>query len=152
MEKQVENKEVNYTEYGYIGGEIIQVPVEEYFKLKELVDETLIEETKALMPEKYEWIDQATGKKIDKLTDKNKSTAQKIVNIEATLTTTPTIYRTPKGVKLLEIKLAMNQIHKNMVDSGVAKHIPTLQAQQDAIGKALSQEAPLGESAEATKE
>lgn len=142
MGTETEKKEVNYGEYGYIGTEIIPIQVQDYFKLKELVDEYLLDETKPYFEEKYMYVDVNTGAKVEKLTEKNKTTSKKIVNIDATMNSTPKIFRTPRGMKLLEMKFMMNEIHKKMVDTGVASHIPTLQAQQDA---------PLGETAEGTE-
>lgn len=121
----------NPQEYGYVGDEMISVPVKEYWKLKELVDATLMEETKHYFDEKYMYVN-PEGQKVEKLTEKNKATSRRIVNIEATLTSDARILRTPKGLDMLELKLALNKIHLDMIESGVAKHIPTLQAQAEA--------------------
>jgi hypothetical protein len=134
----VEKKEVVAQEFGYIGDETISIPVKEYFKLKEMVDECLVENTVHHFPEKYMYVDVVTGVKVEKLTPKNKSTSKKIVNVEATMSATPTVSRTPKGMAFLEMKLFMNQLHLNHIESGVAKHIPTLQAQEKEMQDRMS--------------
>lgn len=135
-EKKEELK--NPAEYGYLGDEVILVPVKEYYKLKELVDETLMEETKPMYGEKYQYVDVNTGAKVGKLIEKNKPTSKKIVNIDGTMQAEPVIFRTPKGMKMLELKLVMNKIHLDMIEAGVAKHIPTLEAERKAAEEALS--------------
>jgi hypothetical protein len=121
----------NPAEYGYLGDEIISVPVKEYWKLKELVDATLMEETKQYFEEKYMWVS-PDGQKVEKLTEKNKPTSKRIVNVEGTLNSDAKILRTPKGLDMLALKLSLNQVHLNMIEAGVAKHIPTLQAEMEA--------------------
>lgn len=153
MSKEKEDQIKNAHEYGYLGNEIIPVKVTEYWKLKELVDEILLDETQPMFAEKYMYVHRDTGKRIDKVTEQNKSVAVKIVNVQGTLESAPTVYRTARGMKLLEMKLAMNQLHLDMIKSGVAKHMPTLQAQFEAdkanlstvenSPEELSQEAPI---------
>lgn len=142
MDKSQEK--VNYEEYGYLGNEMISISAQNYFKLKEIVDQELSKNTTHSFPEKYMFVDKVTGKVVKKVTDANRDSVQKIVDVDNTMKATPSISRTPLGMQLLEIKFEMNQIHKNMVDSGVAKHIPTLQRQEEERKKALLS-APLAE-------
>ena len=136
MDKKEEN--VNYEEYGYVGGEIISIPVEEYFKLKEIVDQELAKNTNHTFPEKYVYVDNVSGKVVKKVTDANRDSVRKIVDVDATMSATPTISRNALGMQFLEMKLTMNKIHRDMVNSGVAKHIPTLQRVEEERKKALA--------------
>lgn len=131
-----EEGQVNYAEFGYIGDENISIPVQDYYKFKEVVDQELAKNTTHSFPEKYIYVDQE-GKTVKKVTDANRDLVKKIVDIDATMSAKPTITRTPLGMQLLEIKLSMNRVHKEMVESGVAKHIPTLQKEEEERKKAL---------------
>ena len=114
--------EVNYSEYGYLGTEEVVMDAMSFAKLRGVVDAFLEKETNVIFPEKYMYVHEKTGEVIKTLNEKNKPFAKKIVDVESTMSSAPVIQRTREGVELLSIHLMMNQIHKNMVDNGVAKH------------------------------
>lgn len=128
----------NYTDYGYVGDEQIKMDAVSFMKLRGVVSAFLDKETNVFFPEKYKYVNSQTGETIKKLTEKNKHLAQKIVDVEATMSGQPSISRTAVGQELLDIQLLMNKIHMDMIDEGVAKHKSVF-------------EKPLGETEEGTE-
>lgn len=127
------NKEIKRPEeFGYVGGENFEISSEEFMSIKGAIDAFLAKETSAVFPEKYKYINRETNETIKTVNEKNKHIAMKIVDVENTLQSQPVIQRTEEGVRLLEIRMMLDAVHLRNVESGVAKHIPTLQAEAAA--------------------
>ena len=142
--------EVNYSEYGYLGTEQVVMDAMSFAKLRGVVDAFLEKETNAVFPQKYMYVNEKTGDVIKTLNEKNKPFAKKIVDVEATMNSEPVVQRTREGVELLSIHLMMNEIHKNMVDSGVAKHKSVFEkmSQERNVFEENQKDEPLGETKE----
>lgn len=125
----LENKTKNPEEYGYTGGERFEILAEEFMDVKGAIDAFLAKETNTVYPEKYKYIHKDTKETIKTVNEKNKNVAIKVVDVESTLQSQPVVQRTDIGLRVLQIRMMLDGIHMRNVDSGVAKHIPTLQAE-----------------------
>lgn len=113
----------NPNEFGYSSTDTIPTPAEQFVAVRNALDFYLEKETKVFYPEKYKYINKDTGAVIKKVTEKNADVVLKVVDIEATLNSTPVIYRSKEGLDILRLKLKSEQLHLSMIDNGTAKHV-----------------------------
>lgn len=127
-----EKKELlNPADYGYLGNEpMSEIKSRDFQELFMFVERLLEDETKVLFPEKYMYVDKETSKKV-KATKNNKDKIVKVVDPEGTLSASPTVYRTEKGIGLLKLKNFLAEIHYKNVESGVAVHKDKLTPKKD---------------------
>jgi len=130
----------NPSEYNYTGDELITITAREFASLNGVVDYALDQETNKFYPEKYNFINKETNERVNKVTEKNKHLAIKVVDLERTLDGDPIISRTRRGQDILRVKLILEKIHMQNVDSGIAKHYTELQELRGNQVKSSSEE------------
>jgi len=118
----MKQNEKNPAEYGYVGNEEITMDASKFMRIGSAIDFALSKETKEYFPEKYKYVNRDTGATIKTVTEKNKHLAVKILDVDSTLASTPTIFRTREGIEILKVKILSEGIHIDMIDKGVAKH------------------------------
>lgn len=118
----MKQNEKNPVEYGYVGNEEVTMIASQFMRMKTLIDFALDKETREYYPEKYKYVNRETGATIKTVTEKNKHLAVKILDIDATLGSTPVIFRTKEGIEMLKVRLISESVHIDMIDKGVAKH------------------------------
>lgn len=118
----MKQNEKNPAEYGYVGNEVITMEASKFMRMQGMIAFALEKETKEYFPEKYKYVNKETGAVVKTVTEKNKHLAVKILDVEATLASTPVIFRTREGVEMLKVRLLTEGVHVDMIDKGIAKH------------------------------
>lgn len=121
-------KKQNPSEFGYIGNEKIEITSTEFTSIVQMVDYFLNKETEKKIPYKFKHINAETGLEIGKITDKNRHQALKIVDIDKTLNSQEVVSLSKDGLELLKLKMQLESIHLENIESGVAKHSDVLRA------------------------
>lgn len=123
---------LNPSMYGYELNTTIPVPAEVFQGMRNALDYLLGKESDERFPDLYKYVNKDTGAEVKKVTEKNKDSVIKVVDIERTLSPRESVvHRTPQGVETLRLKVKLEEVHMKMIELGVAK----TQEQFDALSK-----------------
>lgn len=108
--------------YGYEKTAMIPVPAEVFQGLRTALNYLLKKESEERYPDLYKYVDKVTGAEVKRVTEKNKDSVVKVVDVERTLTPRePVISRTVEGIETLRLKLKLEEVHMSMIENGIAK-------------------------------
>jgi hypothetical protein len=137
----MDENQIDPNSYGYEQTDVVSVPAELFQRVRTVLDFFLSKETQELYADNYKFVDKTTGKEVEK---PNENTT-KIVDIQKTLSPKDArVYRSREGIEILRLKLMTEEVHLEMIKSGIAKHLSHFEPKKA--------EAPLGDTSEGTKE
>jgi len=128
--KNKEKKEqINPKDYAYTGQEDIVMKSSLFKDISRGIADALHNETKIYYPEKYDWVNEKTGKivKKPKKEDIDSGAVYKILSVERTLQGEPQISRTPLGQYLLQLTVMLEQQHIKNIEDGNAVSVEELE-------------------------
>ena len=86
--------------------------------LRSLLSQVLDDDIKQSSRLRFKYVNAKTGKEIKKVTDKNRDVAQRVFDVDATMSATPDEYVSPTGQRIMQMLSILNDWHIKNVDKG----------------------------------
>ncbi|MAX51544.1 MAG: hypothetical protein CMH22_06150 [Methylophaga sp.] len=115
-----ENKkeELDYAEYGFENNAKFEINGQTLDMLRSLLSQVLDDDIKQSSRLRFKYVNAKTGKEIKKVTDKNRDVAQRVFDVDATMSATPDEYVSPTGQRIMQMLSILNDWHIKNVDKG----------------------------------
>jgi hypothetical protein len=116
-------EKVDPKNYVYTPDDEIKMSGDVFVNVVRAISDALQNETKFSFEEKYDWVNQKTGKTISKpkKEDIARGIVVKIPSVKKTLESQPVVSRTPLGQYLLNVSLELEKQHLKNIERGDVK-------------------------------